>query len=112
MGCPPPKGLTTDSRVSLLECGLWATWHQKYPANLLLTMQIPRLHPRSMDSEPLERANPGWGEEGAPLHRLLEQGPLANNILQVLPLSSLGWRWGEGCGDCDSVSANDHHQLP
>lgn len=43
-----------------------------------------------MNSEPLERANLGWGEKGAPLHRLLEQGPLAKNILQVPPLSNPG----------------------
>lgn len=92
---PSPK--RSDYRFQSQPSQRWYVdhWAAEIPSKLTVKLcRFPRLHPRSMDSEPLERANSGCGEEGAPLHRLLEQGPLAKNILQVLPLSSLGVETG------------------
>ena len=69
-------------------------------------MQVPRLHPTPMQSEPLESANstelPSTDSAA---------GPFRKKGITGAPRSSLGWRWGERDEDCDSVPANCHKSL-
>lgn len=68
-------------------------------------MQVPRLHPTPMQSEPLGKAHPR-----DPPSADSTAGPSCKKGVTRAPRSSLGWRWGERGGDCDSVPANCHHK--
>lgn len=72
-------------------------WQQKYPASLL-KMQVPRLCPRPMESEPWRAPPPGASPALAPSWTDSGAGPFHKEGIVDAPLSSLeqrGGRWRE-----------------
>lgn len=68
-------------------------WQQKYPASLL-KMQVPRLCPRPMESEPWRAPPPGASPALAPSWTDSGAGPFHKEGIVDAPLSSLEQRGG------------------